>query len=61
MVADMAGNKDNRNCGEKAAEPACTLCQKRVMARYWCATCGQVVTEKRCPLCGLKARRIREE
>ena len=28
---------------------------------YWCEICGQVVTDKRCPLCGLKTRKIRME
>jgi predicted RNA-binding protein with PUA domain len=26
---------------------------------YWCDICQQVVTDKRCPLCGLKARKMR--
>jgi predicted RNA-binding protein with PUA domain len=26
---------------------------------YWCEVCERAVPEKRCPYCGLKAKRIR--
>jgi tetratricopeptide (TPR) repeat protein len=37
---------DCRSCGD--AEPS-----------YWCPNCNRAVAEKRCPLCGLKAQKMR--
>ncbi len=39
----------------------CTVCRQREMPGYWCDVCEREVAEKRCPLCGLKARKIREK
>lgn len=36
----------------------CAACEIKVPLRYWCGTCEKAVAEKRCPFCGLKARRI---
>lgn len=37
---------------------ACLFCIGQELL-YWCDSCGQAVAEKRCPLCGLKARKMR--
>jgi len=47
-------------CGADPPE-SCPVCEKRECLGYWCEICGQVVTDKRCPLCGLKARKMRME
>ena len=45
-------------CGDNL-RGICPVCDKRDLPAYWCGICGQVVTDKRCPLCGLKARKMR--
>jgi predicted RNA-binding protein with PUA domain len=47
-------------CGGSRPGKHCPVCEKKEQPLYWCDGCGQVVTEKRCPLCGLKARKMRE-
>jgi len=42
--------------GGKPAE-VCTACRGGAILPYWCEACKRRVAEKRCPLCGLKARR----
>ncbi len=51
---------DGCPCGSGAAAGNCPFCGEGAPL-YWCETCRQVVQEKRCPLCGLKARRLRSE
>jgi len=46
-------------CGREGEEGACAACGEREAPAYWCDHCGQTVYEKRCPLCGLKARKMR--
>ncbi|MBT1072186.1 hypothetical protein [Pelotalea chapellei] len=38
----------------------CEGCEEWNTPQYWCDVCEREVAEKRCPLCGLKARRRRE-
>jgi hypothetical protein len=47
-------------CGANPRE-SCPVCDKKEPPGYWCETCVQVVADKRCPLCGLKARKMRME
>jgi predicted RNA-binding protein with PUA domain len=47
-------------CGHNPLE-SCPVCEERDPAGYWCEICGQVVTDKRCSLCGLKTRKMRME
>jgi len=47
-------------CGGNPRE-SCPVCGNREPPGYWCETCGEVVTDKRCPLCGLKTRKMRME
>ena len=48
------------HCGDEQPTEACRLCREREVPRYWCQVCNRVVLEKRCPLCGLKARKIKD-
>ncbi|MBC8017827.1 MAG: hypothetical protein H7X83_04805 [Verrucomicrobia bacterium] len=51
---------DNEQCTCHGNMPEnCRLCGGDESPGYWCEVCGRAVPEKRCPLCGLKARRIR--
>jgi predicted amidophosphoribosyltransferase len=52
---------ENKACAGHVANPECRLCGGDETPGYWCEVCGQEVAEKRCPLCGLKARRIRTD
>jgi hypothetical protein len=47
-------------CSRKDPEAGCQACGTSLSA-YWCDVCQQKGSEKRCPLCGLKARKIRPE
>jgi len=47
-------------CGADQQD-SCPVCEKKESPGYWCETCGQVVADKRCPLCGLKTRKMRME
>ncbi|HEX8960524.1 MAG TPA: hypothetical protein VF775_03045 [Geobacteraceae bacterium] len=42
-------------CGREGE--ACPVCGEREIPVYWCDGCRRAVAEKRCPLCGLKARK----
>lgn len=54
-------NKDEKcACPEKENRGSCRGCREQ-MPGYWCDVCNREVAEKRCPFCGLKARKIREE
>ena len=46
--------------GAKEGE-GCSICGSDAAPLYWCESCGEYVEEKRCPLCGLKAKRVRED
>ena len=49
MATCSCGTGEGKSC------PACGGEQ----AAYWCESCKQVVDDKRCPLCGLKAKKLR--
>lgn len=51
------GSKKDSSCGENV-ERKCLECEKGALM-YWCETCQRPVPEKRCPNCGLKARKVR--
>jgi hypothetical protein len=36
----------------------CLECGGMTTLGYWCETCKKAVPDKRCPLCGLKAKKI---
>jgi len=56
----MGSNLYDCTCRANPRE-SCPVSEKREPPDYWCEICGQVVTDKRCPLCGLKTRKIRME
>lgn len=45
-------------CPGSGTTSSCPFCAGQELL-YWCETCHQAVSEKRCPQCGLKARKIR--
>ena len=45
-------------CGNSKPGAVCQVCRDRESLQYWCESCEQTVAEKRCPLCGLKARKL---
>ncbi len=55
----MVGGK----CACAGGKPGegCPACAERELPAYWCDSCRQAVAGKRCPLCGLKARKRREQ
>lgn len=52
-------DKQKPCCGDQKAQSICSVCDSCLPLQYWCETCQQQVVEKRCPGCGLKARKIR--
>ena len=46
-------------CTDEKAGNICGSCEKKPQYHYWCEVCEKAVEEKRCPFCGLKARKIR--
>lgn len=52
-------DKEECNCHEKNRERTCQGCDGENALPYWCETCERRVPEKRCPGCGLKARKVR--
>jgi len=48
----------HKGTDEKAGD-ICGSCKKKPQHHYWCEVCERAVEEKRCPFCGLKARKIR--
>lgn len=46
-------------CGRGKPGEVCPVCGEGDLPGYWCEVCNQAVMEKRCPLCGLKTRKIR--
>jgi len=57
----MAANDDECCNAGREEELSCQFCAKLAGLRYWCEVCERPVAEKRCPFCGLKARRMRDE
>lgn len=57
----MAMKRDGENCSFPAGESqgVCPGGDGVNDLPYWCQVCRQAVAEKRCPLCGLKARKLR--
>jgi hypothetical protein len=54
----MAENKCG--CGGKHQQLGdCAACHGEAIFPYWCDSCERAVPEKRCPYCGLKARKQR--
>jgi predicted RNA-binding Zn-ribbon protein involved in translation (DUF1610 family) len=53
--------RDEERCSRRdgETEDICTQCEGEDVLPYWCQVCRQAVAEKRCPLCGLKARKRR--
>lgn len=49
---------ENCLCIRKKSKDGCMACSSEAAA-YWCDVCNQTVSVKRCPLCGLKARKLR--
>lgn len=53
----MVSEKCMCGCGQPRAE--CPVGGGNNTPTYWCEVCEREVAEKRCPLCGLKARKLR--
>jgi predicted RNA-binding protein with PUA domain len=53
----MAEGK-GKDADEKGSA-VCATCVRGAPLPYWCDVCERAVAEKRCPYCGLKARKIR--
>ena len=47
-------------CGDEQRQGGCAACLSEEILSYWCESCERSVAEKRCPYCGLKARRKRQ-
>ena len=52
-VGTMVGTTE---CGEEG----CAACRSEEIFAFWCGSCERSVPEKRCPYCGLKARKKRQ-
>jgi predicted RNA-binding protein with PUA domain len=48
-------------CSCQLPAGACQACGAEEIFSYWCEQCERSVPEKRCPYCGLKARKKRQE
>ena len=57
----MSKTIETCSCGKNTAEQACSECRETESQQYWCETCERIVAHKRCPLCGLKARKIQPD
>jgi predicted RNA-binding protein with PUA domain len=53
-------DKNNCACGKEHQQESCAACRSEEIFSYWCDSCERSVPEKRCPYCGLKARRKRQ-
>jgi predicted RNA-binding protein with PUA domain len=51
--------KNDCACGQEHRKDGCAACRSEEILTYWCDSCERSVAEKRCPYCGLKARRKR--
>lgn len=54
----MKKDKEECGCYDKRPETTCRTCGTDTPLPYWCETCERLVPEKRCPCCGLKARKV---
>ena len=52
--------KNNSGCGSEQPHGGCAGCAGEELFSYWCDSCERSVPEKRCPYCGLKARKKRQ-
>lgn len=50
----------NCGCGDEN-HADCAGCRGEAIFAYWCESCRRSVADKRCPYCGLKAKKKREE
>ena len=57
----MSMADEKRGGCRKGKGGTCTGCGDLEMPGYWCNVCEREVAEKRCPFCGLKTRKLREE
>jgi hypothetical protein len=55
---EVTMKSERSECEEKSCDK-CQNCQEDELLLYWCEQCNQAIAEKRCPLCGLKARRMK--
>ena len=46
-------------CGDGHKQEGCSGCSGEQVFAFWCESCERSVPEKRCPYCGLKARKKR--
>lgn len=53
-------DKPGCNCGKQHPETTCRICGGAMPLPYWCEMCERLVPAKRCPYCGLKARKVRQ-
>ncbi|MDD2542369.1 MAG: hypothetical protein PHH28_15205 [Desulfuromonadaceae bacterium] len=53
---------DDKKCnnGKNNPQRTCWACEKEAPLIYWCETCQHLLPGKRCPDCGLKARKVRQ-
>lgn len=52
-------DREECNCDEQEIGKTCPMCTAEVALPYWCEMCERLVAEKRCPGCGLKAKKVR--
>jgi len=45
----------------ECGEGSCSGCPGEEVFGFWCGSCQRSVPEKRCPYCGLKARKKRQD
>jgi len=51
-----------KNCRCEVGRPESSpCCRAEQIFAYWCETCQVSVPDKRCPQCGLKAKKKRQE
>jgi predicted RNA-binding Zn-ribbon protein involved in translation (DUF1610 family) len=58
-MADMTTRMCSCSGGEKGE--ICPVCGGETTLPYWCETCRKGVADKRCPLCGLKAKKLQRD
>jgi len=46
-------------CSKEHQQGSCAACHSEEIFSFWCDSCERSVPEKRCPYCGLKARKKR--
>jgi len=47
-------------CSAEQRQGSCPGCHGEEVFSFWCDSCERSVPEKRCPYCGLKARKKRQ-